>query len=77
MSKEDALGAGTKEHPMDAFDYLLDLSMSMSDCDTDRDALLEAHESLAAMSEECGEPTTLWSVWTATRSGAGANRLAA
>jgi hypothetical protein len=53
---------------MDAFDYLLDLSMSMSDCDTDRDALLEAHESLVAMSHDCGEPTALWSVWAATRS---------
>jgi hypothetical protein len=61
---------------MDAFDYLLNLSMSMSDCDTDRDALLEAHESLVEMSYDCGEPTALWSVWASTRSAAGA-RLAA
>jgi hypothetical protein len=53
---------------MDAFDYLLDLSMSMSGCDTDRDALLEAHESLVAMSHDCGEPTALWSVWATSRS---------
>ena len=53
---------------MDAFNYLLDLTMSMSDCDTDRDALLEAHEELVAMNEDCGEPTALWSVWAATRS---------
>ena len=52
---------------MESFDYLLDLSMSMSGCDTDRDALLEAHESLVAMSTDCGKPTALWSVWAATR----------
>jgi hypothetical protein len=62
---------------MDAFDYLLDLSMSMSDCDTDRDALLEAHESLAAMNHDCGEPTALWSVWASTRSRARARMAAA
>jgi hypothetical protein len=54
---------------MDSFDYLLDLSMSMTNCDTDRDSLLEAHESLVALNDDCGEPTTLWSVWAATRSG--------
>jgi hypothetical protein len=53
---------------MDAFNYLLDLTMSMSEYDTDRDALLEAHEELVAMNDDCGEPTTLWSVWAATRS---------
>lgn len=52
---------------MESFDYLLDLSMSMSGCDTDRDALLEAHESLVEMSTDCGAPTPLWSVWAATR----------
>ena len=62
---------------MDAFDYLLDLSMSMSDCDTDRDALLEAHESLVAMNHDCGEPTALWSVWAATRSRSHTHQLAA
>jgi hypothetical protein len=53
---------------MEAFTYLLDLSMSMSDCDSDRDALLEAHEELVAMNDDCGDPTALWSVWAATRS---------
>jgi hypothetical protein len=62
---------------MDAFDYLFDLSMSMSGCDTDRDALLEAHESLAAMNHDCGEPTALWSVWASTRSRGTSNQMAA
>jgi hypothetical protein len=62
---------------MDAFDYLLDLSMSISGCDTDREALLEAHEALAAMNDDCGAPTILWSVWAATRATRLEHQLAA
>jgi hypothetical protein len=62
---------------MDAFDYLLDLSMTISGCDTDREALLEAHETLAAMNDDCGAPTVLWSLWAATRGPGMPDQLAA
>jgi hypothetical protein len=51
-----------------AYDYLLDLSMSMSDNETDRDAVREAHSVLVSMSSECRAPSTVWPVLPAARS---------
>jgi len=50
-----------------AFDYLLDLSMSMSECESDRDALREAHTTLASMSAD-GRASAVWPVLPAVRS---------
>jgi hypothetical protein len=57
----------TKEHSMESFEYLLELSMSMSGCETDHHALREAHASLAALNDDCGAPASMWSFWPATR----------
>ena len=45
---------------MDALHHLLDLSMSISSCETDREALLEAHATLSALSDDCGRPAAVW-----------------
>jgi hypothetical protein len=50
-----------------AFDYLFDLSMSMSECETDRDALQEAHTTLASMSSDC-RTSSVWPELPAVRS---------
>jgi hypothetical protein len=49
-----------------AFDYLFDLSMSMSECDTDREALREAHTVLASMSSDC-RTSSVWPELPAVR----------
>jgi hypothetical protein len=52
---------------MDAFDYLLDLSMSISGCETDRAAISEAHEALVAMNDDCGAPAAVATLWGVAR----------
>ena len=58
------------------FDYLLDLSMSMSEYETDRDAVREAHSMLASMSSDC-RVSPVWPVLPAVRSRSAQRALAA
>lgn len=63
---------------MDAgFDYLFDLSMSMNDSDTDREALREAHSALASMSADCRVLSSVWPAFPAARAPRAARPLAA
>jgi hypothetical protein len=50
----------TQEGPMDGFHHLLDLSMTINGCETDREELLEAHATLSAMNDDCGTPASVW-----------------
>jgi hypothetical protein len=45
---------------VDAFSYFLDLSMSISGSDADRDALVEARQAMAELNEDCRTPSSVW-----------------
>ena len=62
---------------MDAtFDYLLDLSMSIPEYETDRDAVREAHAVLSSMSSD-GRMSSVWPKLPAVRSRSAYRALAA
>jgi hypothetical protein len=45
---------------MESFEYLLELSMALTDGQADPDALREAYEALVAMDAERGRCTAVW-----------------
>jgi hypothetical protein len=49
-----------RESTMESFEYLLELSMTLTDGQADPDALREAYEALVAIDAERGRCTTIW-----------------